>query len=488
MSPTKTSYTRTDEWLLRSSTKATASAQPELSSVPHSPTLTPEGTRRTRSYARDEYRSPFASPAREPGGGSATSSYRSPYRGMQSVFFRGGAKPATTAGTAAAPLDAPPPATPSTPVRGAEATYRSQILGEDVTEQDVTARTSEPYVSPFRSTVPPPVASPHGSVASLSGAAARPSASTYSSLAVASHTSMWRRNRTVLGGGGPAVGSGDAARQEREEREAYAQRRDEERRRKHATEQEKRTKELEEAIFGADSKGRDGGGSRSSLRVKPQASPSVPARLGLSHSTRVTPVRRAPASSSGGSVREAAAAAQRLDVQQRTSPVPLKIVPQPEPEPEPEPVTDWQASAASTPPGPPPASERAGSPPAISAFTVVEEGSGSTTPLGPPPPLDGEDADDTDRRSAYQQQPLLTLALCEILPGFVTMADSRPGCVRSRAPDGCGGGGGARQRPEAGAGRSEREAGQAHRWAGDVGAHEILALAVDRSRSSTTLR
>ena len=402
MSPTKTSYTRTDEWLLRSSTKATASARPELSSVPHSPTLTPEGTRRTRSYARDEYRSPFASPAREPGGGSATSSYRSPYRGMQSVFFRGGAKPATTAATAAAPLDAPPPATPVTPVRGAEATYHSQILGEDVTEQDVTAQTSaQPYVSPFRSTVPPPVASPHGSVASLSGAAARPSASTYSSLAVASHTSMWRRNRTVLGGGGPAVGSGDAARQEREEREAYAQRRDEERRRKHATEQEKRTKELEEAIFGADSKGRDGSGSRSSLR-EPQASPSVPvARLALSHSTRVTPVRRAPASSGGGSVREAAAAAQRLDLQQRTSPVPLKLVPQPEPEPEPEAVTDWQASAAKTPPGPPPTSERAGSPPAIAAFTVVEEGSGSTTPLGPPPPLDGEDADDdTDRRSA----------------------------------------------------------------------------------------
>jgi hypothetical protein len=390
-----------------------------------------------------------------------TTSYRSPYRAKQPNFFRSTSSFTAGAGAgleppAAAPeaeqvrSNTPPPhATAGTPPRAARdepaTPVTSQAWGNDA---------AAPYVSPFRSAAPASPAASPGLAANGGGGGGGGSGGgvgRYTSLAVSR-----RSTASSHWGAGPRTvcGSADAV-AERLVRQAYAATREDERRKRRAEEQRKRSEELEQTIFGGGG-GSDGGGGSvsggsgsggSSLRVstrtaRPQGTPlqrdpallwgtaRVPASVpigGQSQEASVSmqrPIRSAGAVAGTRSPREAAAAEQRLTLQQRlqlkpsstsSAALPLRLEPQPQlqpqpetqlqlplqpqPQPEPEPEPEPEPSprdAVGTPPGPPPpdsssssnvaTASRPASPPVLSAFTIVhEQQDGSTTPPGSPP-------------------------------------------------------------------------------------------------------
>jgi len=202
------------------------------------------------------------------GPGSLATSYRSPYRSKQPAFFRG-----TTSFTAAGALDSqaepsrqaeegaeegtPPDRVdrePSRPVKGETShrvKYAAGAEGRPTHQQryvdehpspvgapmtPVTARafgqgSAAPYVSPFRSSAPAPLASPgRTSSALLQSGGGGSGVARWTSLSVSQGSSSLASS-SAFGGARAAVGTAGAV-AERRERQAYEEERLEERRQK----------------------------------------------------------------------------------------------------------------------------------------------------------------------------------------------------------------------------------------------------------------
>ena len=458
----RTVYIKTDNWLIGASSRPEAGGTTSVRSL----ALAPPPSSGVSSFHRDAppaaYGGSFTSTYSTGKGGSLATSYRSPYRSKQPAFFRGTTSFTAAAAPAADQQQAPAPAADdSAPAEeGTPPEPRTPVKGEAAPMTPVTARAfgqyvegSAPYVSPFRSSAPTPLASPgRTSIALLQSGSAGSGVARWTSLSVSQGSSSVASSN-AFGGARAAVGAAGAV-AERRERQAYEEERLEERRQKRAAEQRKRDQELEETIFGSTVGGsgrspaaqRSGGSSlrTASARAAAPASPTawtpvlrwghatVPATAPFAASDSLTgsrytdvsavsasmqrPMRSVAPERGAQSAREAARAEQRLVLTQQLQLQPsaagsaaaaasLRLDPQPQPEPEPEPEPEY-SQAAMTPPGPPPAAEEslaAPSPPVLSAFTIVrEQPDGSTTPPVPPPFRSSPAADPTGAESVDQ--------------------------------------------------------------------------------------